>query len=323
MELHRDREPGLEPRQLIQRVETSVRALPDHQVPAIGNEAQLCTQPAGVLEGVLEGQLRIARPPDDHDGATDVLQIAAWIVDDESPAGGANVDVVGSPLEEAKGRARRERRGVRDEPGPEERAPVPRSRCIPVPERRHPPRRSYDAGGENRRPDNPRTRPDPGRRGEEQPPDEVGPALGEAEGNEAAEGVTGEEGRRGRLVLDQRANGVGERGDPGVRGQAPGSPVTGQVRREYAVALDSRGEELDPIRSSSAQPMHKHDRDSGTTDEIAESNIGEIRPTLLEARRRRCSCHARTVFSNHEGLEGAGPLIPARNDEPAVEAEPA
>ena len=300
-----------------------MRALPDHQVPAIGNEAQLCTQPAGVLEGVLEGQLRVARPPDDHDGATDVLEIAAWIVDDESPTGGANVDVLGSPLEEAQSRPRRERDGVRDEPGPEERAPVPRSRCIPVPERRHPPRRSYDAGGENRRADNPRTRPDPGRRGEEQTPDEVGPALGEAEGDEAAEGVTGEEGRCSRLVLDQCANRVGEGVDPGARGQSPGSPVTGQVRREYAVALDSRREELDPIRSSSTQPVQKHDRNSGTAGEIAESSIGEIRPTLLEARRRRCSCHARTVFSAHEGLEGAGPLIPARNDEPAVEAEPA
>ena len=64
--------PGREPRldaQSLQRVDDGVRPLDDHEVAAVGDDAQLRAQPARVLEGVLERQLGVAGAPEDDDRA--------------------------------------------------------------------------------------------------------------------------------------------------------------------------------------------------------------------------------------------------------------
>src|SRR5688572_16858500 len=62
--------------QLLERIETGVRALADDEVAAVGDDPQLRAQAPGVLEGVVDRQLRVAGAPEHDRGARHLLEIA-------------------------------------------------------------------------------------------------------------------------------------------------------------------------------------------------------------------------------------------------------
>src|SRR5687768_13286000 len=105
---------------------------------AVGHDAQPRAEPARVLEGIVQGQLRIARAPEDEDGAGDVLEIGARVVGDHRLPGCARVEMEPLALQEADRGALGDRRGIRYEPGAEERATVPLAARVAVAKRRDP-----------------------------------------------------------------------------------------------------------------------------------------------------------------------------------------
>ena len=68
------RTQAIPPAHLRQRVQDGMRPLDDHEVAAVGDEAQLRAEPARVLERVVERQLRVSGAREDHDRARDLRE---------------------------------------------------------------------------------------------------------------------------------------------------------------------------------------------------------------------------------------------------------
>ena len=97
----------------------------------------------------------------------------------------------------------------------------------------------------------------------------------------------------------------------------PDPAVTGQVEREHAVALHQVRQQLDPVSRRAGQPVEQEQRLAAPADVVPN------RPRASCASKVRCSRHPRTVSSDdHGNFGGAGPLIPANDNERAM-SEPA
>ena len=135
-------------------------------------------------------------------------------------------------LEEAERRTGRQCQRIRHEPLLEESMAVPRPLAVPVAKRRHPSCRPQQPRERDDPPSRPGRRGNPGRRREQEPANEVGPPVSKPQGNEAAEGVAGDERGLARLMLDQRSDDVGEIVHLRAARQRTGAGVARQIRHE-------------------------------------------------------------------------------------------
>ena len=248
-----------------------------------------------------------------------LLEVAARVVGEHRAAGGARVDVLQRALEEPERRTGRERRGVGDEPRLEERPPVPRRARVAVAKRRHPAARPHQAGEQDaaERPASSWRSP-PALRA-------AARARGRGDGERAAArrarpGSARRRARAGVLVLDQR------RRRRRRNRSSPRRAAAHRSRRGRADPERARGSGSSARRHISTQfaaaPPSPCTRTSGlprAAGEVAKLAPHDVRASLLQPEDPRCSVIRASILQRHEGLRGAGPLIPANNNERAME----
>ena len=149
------------------------------------------------------------------------------------------IGVLALRVEQAERRARRQRDGVRDEPGPEDGPAVPGALGVAMAERRDHTARPDRRRGERDRPCDSRRGRDPSRGHEQERAHELGAAPRQPDRDEAAERVARDEGRPQFLLLEHRRRNGSEIGRRRAARQASASlraPADRPRRRGSAAA---------------------------------------------------------------------------------------
>ena len=201
-----------------------------------------------------ERQLHVPRAPEDDDRAGDRRELAARVVGGHRQRRRSRVRVLALRGEQPVRRLGAQRGCVGDEPGPEERAPVPGALREAMAERatRRPGRivavasrsawaaRVDDAIPAGEASNRPRT--------------SSGRLLREPQRDEAAERVARDERRVDAFRFEHRCRRVGEVGHRGASRRRGRARMPGQIDRDDAVALDQSRQHLDPVAAEPASP---------------------------------------------------------------------